>query len=400
MKFELGPAPVIFDVGGYKGNWTQIALDKYPGSKVYTFEPVPEFFEIIRKKFEGNSNVTVCNFGLAKSTYSTKFFVNEDSSSIVEEWAKRSPGGVETTVSFVGIIDFLRTNKIEKIDLMGLNVEGAEYDLLDYLLARPEIMSIDNLLVQFHTNVPHYDLRRSQIRKQLDKHHFQLFNYDYVFEAWKRKPLTLPEILCIGDSHISMFSGEDGVIEPRKVSRFENFEALNIGPVLAYNLPDKGLAFDSLSQLAGRNLLVCLGEIDCRAQVKRRAGDGDPTPIIESIVQRYFDGLSEIKKAIPADSRLYTFSVTPELKERPHWYYYGNNLQAFDAPHGTLAERRSYKDAFNRLVKQRSLENGIEYVSIYEWLMEEGDAMGDYFLDDIHLSPVKVKNMIRRAFLG
>jgi FkbM family methyltransferase len=394
LKFSLKENPVIFDVGGYEGGWASIILERYKNCTLYIFEPVKEFYLSIQEKFANNSNVKVMNFGLSNFSGKAKFFIDGDGSSLF----KQSTNEVE--VDIVDIVSFIKDNKISSIDLMKLNIEGAEYDLLDYLLSKPEMLAVENLTVQFHTTVDNCVERRKRIQEHLGLYYNQIYNFEFIFEGWVKKQVELPEIYCIGDSHISIFSASDSILSPKESSRFENFEAINVGPILAHNLPEKGEAFSPLNNITpGRHLLVCFGEIDCRAQVNRRCINGNYEEVIKDIVNKYFEGLLTMKSRIPKESELIIFSVTPELKEQPHWYYYEKHLEAFDAPHGTLAERTKYKETFNSMVKQKSAENGMKYVSIYDDILYNGKACDEYYFDDIHLRPNKVRSMIKKAMI-
>jgi hypothetical protein len=71
------------------------------------------------------------------------------------------------------------------IDLLKINVEGAEYGIMNDLLANYNMRKIDNLQIQFHGNVPEYEEKREAIRKGLKKTHHMTWNYDYIFENWE-----------------------------------------------------------------------------------------------------------------------------------------------------------------------------------------------------------------------
>ena len=82
MKFELVKNPVLFDVGGYKGDWAQIAIDKYGDSVVYVFEPVKEFYNIIVERYKNNPNIKVFNFGLSDENRTERISDSADASSV------------------------------------------------------------------------------------------------------------------------------------------------------------------------------------------------------------------------------------------------------------------------------------------------------------------------------
>lgn len=114
----------VIDVGGHIGV-TAVAISKKVGKRgqVYCFEPVPEFFDILRKNLSANRLESVKAFQLAVSDRigRTDFYKKGASSAIVfEEGAKKFK--VNTTT----IDKFLSEEKVEKIDLINMDCEGSE----------------------------------------------------------------------------------------------------------------------------------------------------------------------------------------------------------------------------------------------------------------------------------
>ena len=74
-----------------------------------------------------------------------------------------------------------------QIDLLKINIEGAEYDVLPDLINNWDFSRVNHFLVQFHNSVPGYSEKREACRKLISKTHEMKWNYDYLFESWKRK---------------------------------------------------------------------------------------------------------------------------------------------------------------------------------------------------------------------
>ncbi len=60
--YPLSNKAVVFDVGGYRGEWAQIIYDRYK-CEVYCFEPI---FQI------DNPNIMVFKFGVGVSRHSPR----------------------------------------------------------------------------------------------------------------------------------------------------------------------------------------------------------------------------------------------------------------------------------------------------------------------------------------
>ena len=51
LDYKLTKNSVVFDIGGYRGDFAESIYEKY-NCTVYVFEPVQEYFEFIKKRFD------------------------------------------------------------------------------------------------------------------------------------------------------------------------------------------------------------------------------------------------------------------------------------------------------------------------------------------------------------
>jgi len=114
----------VIDIGSNIGI-TTVAVAKKIGrrGKLYSFEPVPEYFDILKKNISSNGLENVKAYELAVTNRGGKvdFYQKGLSSGIVfEEGAKKF------VVSTTNVDRFLIEEKIEKIDLINMDCEGCE----------------------------------------------------------------------------------------------------------------------------------------------------------------------------------------------------------------------------------------------------------------------------------
>lgn len=184
FAYDLGADSVVFDLGGYKGDFTQGIVDKYD-CYTWVFEPVPEYAERICERFKDNNKVKVFNFGLAEKNSKETLYMQEDGSSVYRN--RDSSKIIEITYRCIS--DFLKENNIKDINLMKVNIEGGEYSLMEHMIKTGEIRQVENLQIQFH-NIKKMDARKRQkrIRTELEKTHELIWAYrPFVFDSWKRK---------------------------------------------------------------------------------------------------------------------------------------------------------------------------------------------------------------------
>jgi hypothetical protein len=74
---------------------------------------------------------------------------------------------------------------VERIDLMKINIEGAEFDLLPAIIDSGLIKQINYIQIQFHNFVDGAVENRQLIRAALGRTHREMWNYDFVWESWE-----------------------------------------------------------------------------------------------------------------------------------------------------------------------------------------------------------------------
>lgn len=180
LNYDLNDKSVVFDLGGYEGQWASDIFSKYC-CIVHVFEPVDEFYEKINLRFESNSKIFVHKFGLSGKNENVSICLDNDASSMFKGEGKL------TDIRIVKALDFINENNIRSIDLMKINIEGGEYDLLDHLLSSGFIENIKNLQIQFHDFVPNAQERVEGIQEKLSETHFLVYQYPFVWENWQIK---------------------------------------------------------------------------------------------------------------------------------------------------------------------------------------------------------------------
>ena len=114
----------VIDIGANVGITTvTIARKIGKRGKLHSFEPVPEYFDILKENISSNGleNAKVYELAVTDQVGRAPFYQKELSSGIVfEEGAKKSE------VSTTSIDRFLSGEKIERIDLINMDCEGSE----------------------------------------------------------------------------------------------------------------------------------------------------------------------------------------------------------------------------------------------------------------------------------
>lgn len=184
LDYDLNKDSIVFDLGGYEGQWTSDVFSRYL-SNIFVFEPYKPFAQNIENRFRRNSKIKIFNFGLSDKTTENFINVDDDASSIFRTGSKSE------RISLIRASEFILENRISGIDLMKINIEGGEYDLLDHLIESGIIKIIDNIQVQFHWFIQDAEDRMEKIHSFLKLTHYPTYEYKYVWENWKRKDQSL-----------------------------------------------------------------------------------------------------------------------------------------------------------------------------------------------------------------
>jgi len=193
QEYDLGPDSLVFDLGGYEGQWSSDIVARYL-CRVHVFEPVAGMAEGIARRFDRNQLVEVHDFGLGPQTTTSRMRLDADSSSMVRTDTPRgdAPAEVEN-VRIVNFEAFLQEHGISDIDLMKINIEGGEYDLLEHLIEKEVVGLIRDIQVQFHDFVPHAERRMAAIQTGLSATHQLTYQSLFVWENWHRRDGGRPD---------------------------------------------------------------------------------------------------------------------------------------------------------------------------------------------------------------
>lgn len=175
---ELGPDSIVFDLGGFQGDWSSDIYSRYL-CKIHLFEPMPSYADSIRKRFRLNDAISIHQFGLGNSDFDTQLSLGAESSSQFIK-ADNMIG-----VKIKNIKSFIDENRIERIHLMKINIEGGEYDLLEFMLDTDLVSIVDNLQIQFHHFIPDAIQRMKGIQDRLIATHKITYQYEFLWENWE-----------------------------------------------------------------------------------------------------------------------------------------------------------------------------------------------------------------------
>ncbi len=187
LNYELDENSIIIDLGGYKGIWISEILKKLNPviPNILLVEPIPEFYNQLITKFKGFEKINIINVGVSinEKEENKKIYVSNDGSS-----TRFNSGGSSIDIKTIPIDKILSDNNFDYVDLIQINIEGDEYDLLDYMIDTEIIQRFKNIQVQFHLGIDDAEYKRKRFQKELINRGFvNKFEYPFVWESWSKK---------------------------------------------------------------------------------------------------------------------------------------------------------------------------------------------------------------------
>jgi FkbM family methyltransferase len=172
------------DIGAYTGEWAQDIIDKY-NPTVYAFEPNPNIFKQLLQRAGDNPKLHPLEFGLGDQTASADISMKGLGSSIFAHQGRDDDANWKT-VQIKAVDEVWKNMNFTDVDLVKINIEGAEFPLLEKMIESELLTSVRCFMIQFHEWHPKAYSRRKKIRQALSKTHRLDWDYHFIWEKWTR----------------------------------------------------------------------------------------------------------------------------------------------------------------------------------------------------------------------
>lgn len=168
-EYDLSPSSAVIDLGAYQGEWANEIHARY-GCQVVAVEPT----EYVRDYQHGSIINKAAGTHDGKMSFGGRAYYTSTFESGDHEY------------------ECVDVNKLIKqyktIDLLKINIEGAEYDVLNHIIGAGLHARIKNIQVQFHQihGLP-FEKWYKEIADKLAETHSLTWQYPYCWENWRIK---------------------------------------------------------------------------------------------------------------------------------------------------------------------------------------------------------------------
>ena len=189
-RADLDSSSVAVDVGAFTGEVAEKLRSLYD-CEVHAYEPNPELFPQLEAQFAEDPRVHAHPYGLGSADATLSMQLIGLGSSV---YGPDDPDVAVAEVQIRDVATVLDQLGVAQVDYLKLNIEGAEFDLLDRFLDAGWQHRTRYLLIQFHEWYPRAHLRRWQLRRRLRKTHDQVWCYPWIHELWCSKDQPHPAV--------------------------------------------------------------------------------------------------------------------------------------------------------------------------------------------------------------
>ena len=188
-EYPLTETDVVVDVGAHRGDFAFAIANRY-GCKVFALEPIKRFYDEMhgRRQEELKRGVIVfVHSGLGAKGRMEKMGVHGAMTGVfcVQDDSETVPIMSISKLLF-GISG---SDEPARVALLKLNCEGMEFEILEEMLNLPCIDLFDNLQIQWHNVFEGAPERRQKIIDRLSQTHRPTFDFEWVWQNWRRKCL-------------------------------------------------------------------------------------------------------------------------------------------------------------------------------------------------------------------
>ncbi len=167
---QINEKDIVFDIGGNNGFFTIYAGVKAKNGKVFAFEPVKELAEKIRENIKVNNlnNIEVENLAISNRNSFEDFYISKKHNGC-HSLFKRDESDEKIQIQNVKLEDYCLTKKIERIDFLKLDCEGAEYDII-LNLSQDFLKKIKKISMEYHDDISNHT--HGEIKSFLKENNF------------------------------------------------------------------------------------------------------------------------------------------------------------------------------------------------------------------------------------
>jgi FkbM family methyltransferase len=174
---ELSSGDIVFDLGGYEGEFTSRMMKD--GVQFHIFEISPVMIDLLNTTFKSSPMVSVHPFGLGHKNIQGRSVGSGSGAGFMPDESDN--------ILIRDFVEFVDELAIDRIDLLKVNIEGPAYDLIEHLDRAGILQNIHELQIQAHDFEDDCFDRLLSMHRILSKTHRLVSSHTFVWDFWVRR---------------------------------------------------------------------------------------------------------------------------------------------------------------------------------------------------------------------
>lgn len=180
FNYPLDENSLVIDLGAHTGEHFATKIYSRYSCNIEAYEPHPATFSVLKESFKYTPKVKIHGYALSDRDGLLQLHGSNLVSSLTES--------IDGEINAIKVVKASKEFKnISHIDLIKMNIEGAEFNILPDLYENYGLEKINHIQIQFHNFVPDFKRRKEQIITALEETHKQEWKYENVYESWSLK---------------------------------------------------------------------------------------------------------------------------------------------------------------------------------------------------------------------
>jgi FkbM family methyltransferase len=169
--FDIKNDETILDIGAHVGYFSIYASKKANNVKIFSFEPSKKSFQVLKNNLKLNNieNIKIENIGVRSKSGTSTLYIDKEYE-IGNSMFLNNNNSTKEEVQVISISDIIKKYKIDSIDFLKLDCEGAEYEII-LEIPNDVLKSINKIAMEVH-KIENYDI--SDIEEFLVKNNFEV----------------------------------------------------------------------------------------------------------------------------------------------------------------------------------------------------------------------------------
>ncbi len=162
--------PLIIDCGANIGMSVIYFKHKFPNCKILGFEPNPDSYNLLEKNVQVNhlKNVEIHNVGLFDKAVEIPFYLGNRRASLTGSIRKERGKGKIIKIKAEKLSNYVK--QFESIDLIKMDVEGAEFHIVEDLVTSSTLSKVKEYIIEYHHNLKQEQSKLSSFLRIFEDH--------------------------------------------------------------------------------------------------------------------------------------------------------------------------------------------------------------------------------------